>query len=42
MKISMLFYIIYEKIAIIHLWNVVGALHNTKGILLYAKFPKGK
>lgn len=30
-----------EKIESMNLWNVVGALHSSKDILLYAKTPNG-
>ena len=30
-----------EKIAVIHRWKVVGALHSPNGMRLKAKVPKG-
>ena len=30
-----------EKILSIHRWNIAGALHNSKGMRLYASIPKG-
>jgi len=42
MKTVILFSIKYEKMAIMYLWNVAGALHNPKAIFLYANTPKGQ
>jgi hypothetical protein len=36
---SMTFSIRSENIAIMHLWNDAGALHNPNNIRLYAKVP---
>lgn len=33
---------IYENIEIIHLWKVIGALHNPNGILLKENVPYGQ
>ena len=38
-KTSIDFCTMSEKIVIIHLWNVLGALQRTNGILLKAKVP---
>ena len=42
MKISITSSTKYENMDIMHLWNVVGALHKPNGILLNAKVPNGK
>ena len=40
MKISMHSLIMLEKMAVMHLRNVAGALHSPNGILLKANVPK--
>jgi len=42
MKTSMHFSTMSEKIAIIHLKNVAGALHQPKGMRRYANMQKGQ